>query len=389
MRASEVRIKTMKLLDYLKLLTGMPLTTRPEREFSAACVSSTQESQRHQKIAQEQHLETQQSEHDAGRLDLKGLGQAFALPPTTAMKVQLQNEIERVQLALPIVKRLHLEACYQSFLTRNARAREANALFHKKLNQAERSYQRDYDWLVSEEIARAAKTYADDMASAAKTFNETHDALGREIAESDRALELTTEALQTRCLKLRQDIIGLTLDPMFQRLDMSFLRMRKNTGSDKGLPLFAVFTDSQPEFLLSLQWVKAPQTVHYCKETISVSNQSVADCYYNFRDALQKPLWEHIHKNLRGEWYYRTRALTVSVTAKFTGMIPAPVQKKIRKSRPFFEEILIVTEAPFWKPTVGNKSSCVPVPAGNTLAIGTNTGAFWLVDSFERSPEAD
>lgn len=384
----------MRLLDNVRLLVGMPLTSSDDRTFSATCVAEAETFHDEQSGIRNRRLEYQQAEHDAGRLDLKGAGEAFSLTPEPVTVASMQAEIAKLERSIPILQRRNHEECTQARTTAKERCRTAKTLYQGTLVQAKTSHTKAIAHLLPvEKQARdlADTTYNQVVGAASKQYQDTLTAAASDletfIKDHDSALAAKIASLRKRSSELRQEILALPLDRQFKRIDMGFLSMRKKSGSDAGLPLFAVFTDKQPEFQISLRITKPERTNDYTHR-LTVSNKTVAEFFNGFAPVLERGCTAYVRKHWYNEPYYYKVDLTGTVTAKFAGIIPQPVREKIHKARPHFDEILIVTEAPEWKYSFKDKSF-IPVPVGDPLVIGAKGGLFWLIDVFDTTPAED
>ncbi len=381
----------MLLLDEVKLLAGIPLTSAEEREFGTAqlqAISRTAEDEDNQCSGR---LSAQQAEYDNGRLDLKGAGTAFSIKPPVKTEESMRAAIAQLYTTISVVWRTRKErrqAAKTEYKTTCREAKRARADAHR---QAKQSYASAVAELMAvEKQARDLATSA--YANAIKTSNENEEralknALTRrtqELSAADQDAKINVETLNARIKMLRDEIAALPLDRMFQRLDMGFLSMRKPKGPDAGLPLFAVFTDKKSEFELTLNVLKPyGLTETGIVQTTSCTSESTGDYFAAFEPVLRRAVDNYLTKNWMSSYaQWETVDITVTCKAQFAGVIPVPVRKRIHETRPLFDEILIVTEAPEWEVSFVNQSFR-PVPVGDPLVIGRKGGLFWLIDSFD------
>ncbi len=379
----------MVVIDELRLLVGLPLTNDEEREFGTTCVDTENTLSTKHTSERTNRLRLQQIAHDAGRLNLKGAGENFCVSPDEGgTHLSLSDEIRRIQRTKGIVWRRRKEAIAKVRAEYRANCRSAKERYSETYRSAKLAYARSVAGLLKvEEQARgvALDTYNSVTAQASTDLRADY---ARHLSARNQAWErieaetlATIAMLDARIDELSVDILGLKLDKVYKRIDMGFLMMRKNTGSDAGLPLFAVFTPTVPDFEVAMHITKKERSNDYI-EHVSCSRKSVRSW---FRSAFSQTIRRHAETHLTrwgSDRYWYAVDLTVRITAKFAGVIPDSVRKRIHLAQPDFDEILIVSEAPLWEVKVEDRL-LRPVPVGDPLVIGRKGKGFWLIDSFD------
>lgn len=382
------------VLDSIKYALGFGNPSDEEQKSTQEFCGSVATLQENKKVARSTRLISEQGKVDAEpntQPDLKNVAGGFSGREKQVSTPAIKSEKKRVYRSIKVLKAATRAANQKDTRTCADGVAEANTLRARELADASQSYKRAVAGLlkVEEQVRKTAQDIHDKKAKEANSKADTTiDSLTRkrdsQIAERDKQTAEMVQRLNARLGELDQEMAAQPLDAQFDRIDMGFLRMRKaGPGSQRGLPLFAVFTPDDPICQLSCKGHKPHRSTQIAMTT-SASPQILEQYVSTNLQQLQDFVGNHMRQSeYNRSWYEYT--VTGKYTAEFTGVIPQEVREVIRKSRKQFDHIYIVTEAPEWKPSL-EETAILRVPVGDPLVIGEKAGLFWLINAFDTTP---
>ncbi len=181
------------------------------------------------------------------------------------------------------------------------------------------------------------------------------------------------KAIRSEIAILTAELALATYDLNYKRIDMAFLSMRKTSKRlGQPVPMFSVFCPFKHDSSRCTLWASA-RVFH---------RESGTSIPYQLAHYFHLPAMEAHARKIIGWKIWQQ--VTVSLTARFTGVIPAEIKAKMDKSQKIFDEIVIVTEAPDWEMTT--RCEVIPLVKRDPLVIGRKGDHFWLIDIFDVTP---
>lgn len=156
---------------------------------------------------------------------------------------------------------------------------------------------------------------------------------------------------------LRRELAYKPLDQRFPRIDMKFMDHRqwidKRLMYSCGLPRFAAFSVNCPTCILTFD--------HAITDNQGLSNLFAVSAkeLKSFKHSFCKP----------------------TIAAKFQGGLPLEVRQEVDRQRQLFDDVIVVTPAPYWSVEAEPKPQSIPEPC-DAMLIGRRDDDYWLIRSF-------
>lgn len=214
------------------------------------------------------------------------------------------------------------------------------------------------------------------------------DEFNRREQELIRALQdiKQRQARTERDLERQSVLLSLGMQP--RRINMEFLKLRKESAHSKELvPLFAVFDLNQDCAFLQVCVGRAALGWVRFMATRAMNVPSLSAHYEATFMALAKRGAVTL-KRAQG----KTQAY-IQLVARFAGLIPAPIKERVPRYRGLFDELFMVAEAPDWEMTEFTQAVSERAPSirvnRDPLLIGRHGQKYWLLEKFDTTPAED
>jgi hypothetical protein len=374
--------------------TPKPAPVSVSQEEGEQCYTAVATMQREAEKARQHLLASEQQAVDSqSKSDLKKIAGRFSRRNITTAAASIkeqQKQIDRAIKAL-IAHRAGELKLYES-------ARDASiALAKKTLKQLLAEAKDGFDRAVAEllPIENAARTlaekiYSDKVSSAESSFKAAITGAESVCKTNTQAIQTLVEGkiaqLKARLAELEQEQVALKIDPLYDRIDMGFLKLRKSSpDTQTELPLFAVFSLSDPICEITCTGTKpyranANQATYKVQTSPPLLSEYVSASLWKLKSATERRLEQSGRND-----YWSEVTVTGRYRTEFSGVIPPAVREIIKKAQKQFDNIYIVTEAPDWELSF-QQVVVSPVPVGDPLVIGEKAGLFWLVNAFDTTP---